>query len=256
MKFKDALLAIVFLLALNACAKKDAQSLGSNVGQVADGFDMANSDPAAIELVDSILIAMGGRDNWEKTRYISWNFFGNRDLVWDKTSGRVRIYSHKDTITYLVNLNSMEGRVRIKDQEITEIDSLKKLLTKAKSIWINDSYWLVMPFKLKDPGVRIKYLGEETLSDGMQCNVLELTFDKVGDTPQNKYRLFVDMSDNLIKQWAYYNQATQDSSNFIRPWDNYRKYGDILLSADRSDGAGPRNVKVDRELSDRIFTEF
>jgi hypothetical protein len=155
-----------------------------------------------------------------------------------------------------VNLNTLEGRVRIKDQEITEVDSLKKMLAKAKSIWINDSYWLVMPFKLMDPGARIKYMGEEKLSSGMQCNVLELTFDNVGDTPQNKYRLYVDMSDNLIKQWAYYNQATQDSANFVRPWDNYRKYGNILLSADRSDGGGPRSVKVEGELPDRIFTDF
>lgn len=256
MKFKDTLLTIAFLIALSACEKKETKSLGSNVNQAAEGFEIANSDPAAIELVDSIMIAMGGRENWDKTRFISWNFFGNRDLVWDKALGRVRIDSRKDTITYLVNLNTMEGRVRIKGQEITEVDSLKKMLTKAKSIWINDSYWLVMPFKLMDPGVRIKYMGEEKLSGGMQCNVLELTFDNVGDTPQNKYRLYVDMSDNLIKQWAFYSQAIQDSSNFVRPWDNYRKYGDILLSADRSDGGGPRSVKVDGELPDRIFTEF
>ncbi len=256
MKFNETLLTIAFLIALSACEKKETESLGSNINQAAEGFDMANSDPAAIELVDSIMIAMGGRENWDKTRFISWNFFGNRDLVWDKTLGRVRIDSRKDTITYLMNLNTMEGRVRIKGQEITELDSLKKMLAKAKSIWINDSYWLVMPFKLMDPGVRIKYMGEEKLSSGMQCNVLELTFDNVGDTPQNKYRLYVDMSDNLIKQWAFYSQATQDSSNFIRPWDNYRKYGDILLSADRSDGGGPRSVKVDGELPDRIFTEF
>jgi hypothetical protein len=256
MKSKDVLLPIVIMIALHACVKKDTESLGSSGKKAAEGFDLAHSDPAGIELADSILLAMGGLENWEKTRYISWNFFGNRDLVWDKRLGRVRIDSHKDTITYLVNLNTMEGRVRIKDQEITEADSLKKMLTKAKSIWINDSYWLVMPFKLKEPGVRIKYMGEEILSNGMQCNVLELTFNNVGDTPLNKYRLFVDMSDNLIKQWAYYNQATQDSSNFIRPWDNYKQYGSILLSADRSDGAGPRSVKVDDELSDHVFTEF
>jgi hypothetical protein len=256
MKFKDLLLTMAFLIALSACVKKNTESLASNVDQLQQSFDVADSDPAAIELVDSIMVAMGGRENWDKTRFISWNFFGNRDLVWDKTLGRVRIDSHKDTITYLVNLNTLEGRVRIKGQEITEVDSLKKMLAKAKSIWINDSYWLVMPFKLMDPGVRIKYMGEEKLSGGMQCNVLELTFDNVGDTPQNKYRLYVDMSDNLIKQWAYYSQANQDSSNFVRPWDNYRKYGNILLSADRSDGGGPRSVKVDGELPDRIFTEF
>ncbi len=257
MKIKEVFLPIVFLLAISSCATKETDSSeGSAVNPAADGFDMANSDPAAIELADSIMKAMGGRQNWDNTRFISWNFFGNRDLIWDKASGKVRIESRKDTITYLVNINTLEGRVRIKGQELVEKDSLEKMLLKAKSIWINDSYWLVMPFKLKDTGVKIKYLGEETLANGTQCNVLELTFKDVGNTPQNKYRLYVDLSDNLIIQWAYYSQATQDSANFVRPWDNYKKYGSILLSADRSDGGGPKNVEVDQNLAETIFTEF
>ena len=256
MNLKHGLLAILLATVLYACSTKPAESPLSVGNPAAEGFDLANSDPAAVELADSIMIAMGGRQNWDKTRYISWNFFGNRNLVWDKEIGRVRIESPKDSIIYLVNLNTLEGRVRVKGQELTESDSLKKMLNRAKSIWINDSYWLVMPFKLKDSGLTIKYVGEDTLMNGGKCNVLELRFNNVGDTPQNKYRIYVDLSDNLVKQWAYYNQASQDSSNFMRPWDNYQKYGNILLSADRTDGGGPKNVKVDENLPETIFTEF
>ena len=210
----------------------------------------------AVELADSIMIAMGGRKNWDNTRYISWNFFGGRDLIWDKKDNKVRIESFKDSITYLVDLDKLQGRVSVKGQEITEPDSLSKMVSKGKSIWINDSYWLLMPFKLKDSGLTIKYIGEDTLSNGSKCNVLELTFKDIGDTPQNKYRIFVDDNDNLVKQWSYYSNASQDSANFTRPWDNYQKYGDILISADRSDGGGPKNVKVDDNLPEKIFTEF
>ncbi|MEO5601107.1 MAG: hypothetical protein ABIR06_09280 [Cyclobacteriaceae bacterium] len=222
----------------------------------ASGFDLANSDPAAVELADSIMAAMGGRKSWDNTRFISWNFFGRRDLVWDKTEGRVRIESKQDSITYLLNLNSMEGRVQIKGQELTEPDSLQKMLKKAKSMWINDSYWLVMPFKLKESGVTLKYLGEDTIANGVKCNMLEMTFNNVGDTPENKYKIYVDLKDNLVKQWAYYKDAAQDSASQVWPFDNYKKHGDILLSADRSDKKGPANVRVDEKLPDAIFTEF
>jgi len=198
---------------------------------------------------------MGGRKNWDKTRYISWTF-GARNLTWDKKDNRVRIESLKDSILYLVDLNKLLGRVSVKGQEITEPDSLTKMLAKGKSMWINDSYWLLMPFKLKDTGLTIKYIGEDTMRTGTKCNVLELTFKDIGDTPQNKYRIFVDEDDNLVKQWSYYSNSNQDSANFTRPWDNYQKHGDILISADRSDGAGPKNVKVDDTLPDKIFTEF
>ncbi len=255
MALKITMVSFLTGLMLFSCGtKNESGRIGEN--PPADGFDIANSDPAAVELADSIMTAMGGRANWDKTRFISWNFFGNRDLVWDKKEGRARIESHKDSITYLVNLTTLEGRVSVRGNEIAPGDSLRKMLNKARSIWINDSYWLVMPFKLKDTGLTIKYVGEDTLMTGGKCNVLELTFKDVGDTPQNKYRIYVDLTDNLVKQWAYYSQATQDTSNFTRPWDNYKKYGSILLSADRSDGGGPRNVKVDDTVPDKMFTEF
>jgi hypothetical protein len=247
-------IGVFFLLLLAACQQDETAGSGNN--PPAPGFNLAHSDPAAIELADSVMEAMGGRENWDNTRYISWNFFGRRDLVWDKKEGNVRIESAPDTTIYLVNINDLTGRVQIKGQELTEPDSLKKMLTKARSIWINDSYWLLMPFKLKDSGVTLKYLGEDTTLTGVKCNVLELTFDNIGDTPQNKYRVYVDMSDNLVKQWAYYKEASQDSASQVWPWDNYKRYGNLLLSADRSDNRGPRNVRIDEKLPPEIFTGF
>ena len=239
------------LLFLFSCGGKKNEVINSP----AEGFDAANSDPAAIELADSIMIAMGGRENWDKTRFISWNFFGRRNWVWDKKTNRVRVESLKDSTIYLANLDSMAGRVRIKGQELKEPDSLRKMLKRAKSMWINDMYWLIMPFKLKDTGVTLKYMGEDTLK-GNRYNVLQLMFREVGDTPQNKYLLYVDVKDKLVRYWSYFENNKQDSANFTRPWDNYQKYGNILLSGDRSDGKGPKSVKVDETLPDKVFTEF
>lgn len=255
MKIKSVLIGIS-LLSLLACGTKEEKfetSRGDNTP--AEGFNLEGSDPAAVELADSVMVAMGGRKNWDNTRFISWNFFGRRDLVWDKFTGRVRIESPGDSTIYLVNVNTGEGRVSVKGQELAG-DTLQKMLTRAKEIWINDSYWLVMPFKLKDSGVTLKYMGEDSLKAGGKCNVVELRFKEVGVTPQNKYLVYVDIHDSLIKQWAYFANADQDSASFVRPWDNYKQYGKILLSADRSDGSGPKNVKVETSVSDNVFTEF
>jgi hypothetical protein len=245
----------LFAVLIWSCTGKPEPKSLAEQNPAMEGFDLVGSDPSAIQLADSIMHAMGGRENWDNTRYISWTFFGRRDLVWDKHTGRVRIDSKPDSTIYLVNVNTGEGKVKIKGTEITEPDSLKKLVDKAKSIWINDSYWLVMPFKLKDTGVTLKYMGEDTLK-GERFNTLVLTFREVGVTPQNKYKLYVDINEKLVRNWAYYSNADQDTANFIRPWDNYLKYGTILLSADRSDKGGPSNVKVEATLPDKLFTEF
>jgi hypothetical protein len=257
MKIKFVFLSIIISCLLMVSCNRDLAEKDTDLyNPPAEGFDLANSDPAAVELADSIMAAMGGRKNWDKTRFISWNFFGRRNLTWDKAEGRVRIESIPDSTTYLVNLNTLKGRVQIKGQELTEPDSLQKMLTRAKSIWINDSYWLVMPFKLKDSGVTLKYLGEDTMTTGVKCNVLELTFKNVGDTPNNKYRVYVDSKDNLVKQWAYYKEASQDSASQIWPFDNYQTYDGILISADRSDKKGPAHVRVEQKLPDSIFNQF
>ena len=254
MNRKTIVVVFAVLVWMTSCTGPDENAVSNN--PAAEGFNQANSDPAAVELADSIMVAMGGWKNWQDTRYISWNFFGFRNLVWDKHQQLARIESLRDSITFVVDLKNLSGKVWVKDQLITEPDSLKKMLQKAKSIWINDSYWLVMPFKLKDTGVTLKYLGEDILMNGDRCNLLQMTFEDVGDTPQNKYLVYVDLKDNLVKQWAYFSNSTQDSANFVRPWDNYKKYGKIWLSANRSDSSGPRNVTVAQTLKEKLFTDL
>lgn len=248
---------VILVITIAWACQKPTQETAEIIGNPhAEGFNFDGSDPAAIELADSIMMAMGGRANWESTRFISWNFFGRRDLVWDKSTGRVRIESPNDSTIYLVNVQTGEGRVQIKGEELLEADSLATMLDRARRIWINDSYWLVMPYKLKDSGVTLTYLGEEKNTKGVKCNVLELTFNEVGVTPENKYQVYVGVHDNLVNEWRYFQRAAQDSASAIWPFDNYKKYGNILLSADRSDDRGPKNVKVDATLPDAVFSEF
>jgi hypothetical protein len=252
MSFKSTIGLLVIVLSLYACNRLNE----TTINPASEGFDLANSDPAAVELADSIMVAMGGWENWDNTRFISWNSSGIRNVIWDKKEGRARIESLKDSTTYLIDLKTLAGKVYIGGQAVTRSDSLKNMLKRAKSLWSSDSYWLVMPFKLKDNGVTLKYLGEDTLKNGDRCNVLQITYNDDSDMPRSKYHVYVDLADNLVKQWAYYSTASQDSATFVLPWDNYKKYGNILLSADRSEGGGPVGVSVGDSLSEKIFTEL
>ncbi|MES2796377.1 MAG: hypothetical protein V4683_10440, partial [Bacteroidota bacterium] len=173
----------------------------------ADGFDLAGSDAKAIEIADNVMNSMGGRKNWDKTRYLTWVFFGNRKHVWDKWTGDVRVESIRDKSVTLVNINNNTGKVFRKGALVTEPDSVAKYLKMAKGQWINDSYWLLMPFKMKDSGVTLKYLGETKTQNNEDAFLLGMTFKEVGNTPQNRYQVWVTKNDNLVKQWAYYQKA-------------------------------------------------
>lgn len=222
----------------------------------ASGFDMAGSDPKAVQLADQVMAAMGGRKAWDNTHLIAWNFFGFRKLVWDKWTGTVRVDNLRDDQTVLLNINTDKGRVFRNGKELTEPDSVAKYVKAGKAAWINDSYWLVMPFKLKDSGVTLKYLGDTMATkDGKAADMIQMTFKGVGVTPDNKYHIWIDKKSHLVTQWAHYPKYTDEAPRFTLPWADYKKYGSILLSGERGE-RDLTEIKVFSGLPGEVFSDF
>lgn len=216
-----------------------------------------SSDKKAIEIAHEVLKAMGGKEAWDNTHYISWNFFGSRSLLWDKWTGLVRIEWLKKQRKVIVNLSNGSGKVQLDGVEQTHPDSLAKYLQMGKEVWINDAYWLVMPFKLLDPGVTLKYLGQNKTEDGRKADLLQLTFDNVGVTPQNKYKVWVDNESRLVTQWAYFEKFTDTEPKFTNAWSDYKRYGNILLSGSRGkEGRSLYPIEVMEQVTSGIFTTF
>jgi hypothetical protein len=196
----------------------------------APGFDQAGSDARAVKLADRVMEAMGGRDDWDKVQTIAWTIFG-RTHTWNKWTGDYRLEA--DTTLVVMNVNTMKGRVWEKGAEVVDAARRDETLKTAKSIWINDSYWLVMPYKLKDSGVTLKYGGEKATLDGRPAEVLVLTFKNVGDTPDNKYDVYVDKETGLVTQWSYYKNATDPDPRFTLPWTAWTAHDGVMMSTGR-----------------------
>lgn len=245
----------VFLFFLAGFLLAGCDQFSGEENPPAEGFNAEASDPQAIALADSVMQAMGGRDAWDDTRFLRWNFFGSRTLLWDKEKRRVRIEIPNEFSVYLIDLEDNTGRIMQLGEEVTQPDSVAKYVEKGKQIWVNDSYWLFMPFKLKDSGVTLKYAGKDTMQDGKEAEVVQLTFEEVGFTPENKYQVFIDPQDHLVKQWAFYRQASADSPDFITPWTGYQPYGNILLAGDRGEN-DITDIAVYEEVPEEAFSSF
>lgn len=224
----------------------------------APGFDTAGSDPRAIEIADAVMERMGGREAWDATRILTWRFFGRRLHVWDKHTGDVRIEgADRDTgepYLILMNLGSGEGRAWRGGEEVTDPEDLAEMLDRGEALWINDSYWLFMPYKLKDSGVTLRYLGPGTMEDGRAAEVLELTFEGVGRTPENKYHVYVAEESGLVEQWDYYRDAGDAEPAFRIPWHDWKRYDGILLSADRGESSHS-GIAVFDQVPRSVFTD-
>jgi len=243
----------LFLAGGMACKNETPVQTGQNIN---GAFNVEGSDPEAIWVAEDAIAESGGAEAWADTRYIKWNFFGRRWLLWDKKDGKVRIENTGNDTKLILDLNTRQGKVFKDGREWEDPDTLKKYLDNAYRIWINDSYWLAMPFKMKDPGVHLRYVREDTTVKGIASDVISLTFDSVGVTPQNKYEVWVGKNSSLVAQWAYYPNVLDSTPSIINPWDGYVKYGNIFLSSDRGENRQITGIKVYESLPASLFESF
>ena len=229
-----------------------------------DGGSVDADREKARVIAEEVMEAMGGWDNWHATRYIGFSFFGFRTHYWDKDTGRYRVsWTDRESgqsHVILMNLQTGEGTAYVDGTEVTDAGERNRSLERARGAWINDTYWLLMPYKLQDPGVDLVYAGEEDV-DGIVYDTLHLSFDEVGNTPGDEYWAYINPDTRLMDRWVYLLQLREGQDERSRgewKWNEWRKYGDILLSAERERMDGQKRsheeVAVYEHVADGVFT--
>ena len=242
-------------VALTVCQSAAAQAGNEDPGGQERVQVSPDSDSRAIEIAQSVIERMGGWESWDNTRCLSWRFFGRRMHHWDKWTGDVRIEgpAGDDDYLWLMNVNTTQGRVWKNGEEINDTEELAEALLTGRKVWVNDSYWLVMPYKLLDPGVTLKYSGEREMADGRAADVLKLTFGEgVGYTPENRYEVFVAKDTGLVEQWSFYRNAPDEEPGFTLPWQGWQEFGRIMLATGRGRGMD-WEIAVHDELPESVF---
>jgi hypothetical protein len=226
------------------------------------------SDPRAVAVADQVMEAMGGEAAWRGTCFLRFDFavavdgkmVMTRSHWWDKWRGRYRLEGKTkegEAYTVLMNLNTKEGSAWQGGKPL-EGEAKKQLLEKGYEAWVNDSYWLIMPYKLKDPGVVLKLAGE--LSEkGTTWDKLALSFDKVGLTPKDRYWAYVNRTTHLVDRWEYILQDENPKGPPSRfDWNNWQRYGKVMLSPDKMNATDKEriyfpNLAVMEAMPDAVF---
>ncbi|MBI4544361.1 MAG: hypothetical protein HY703_04115 [Gemmatimonadetes bacterium] len=226
----------------------------------------ALADPEVRRVHSRMMAAMGGADAWESARYFEFDFVvyrGGQEAArwrhrWDRWRGDYRLSGIRrgDTILALFNVNhAADGRVWLNGQPVQppRADSLRQF---AYARFINDSYWLIMPYKWTDPGVHLSYAGRQTDPNGRAWEAVKLTFENVGLTPENEYLAFISPETGLMERWHHFPRAGAEPA--IYDWTDWQRFGPILLSTnkpnpDRSAAIRFENVRVDTRVPAGAF---
>ena len=238
--------------------------------KVVETFNPARSDEKAIAIVDQVMKAYGV-DSFAKTRYLRFTWFvqdgearrNERTHTWDIQGQRNRLEGKTrdgKQLIATVDFATKTGQASLDGQIQFEADA-KRYTDIAYSTLINDSYWLLMPFKLKDPGVRLRYDGELPGGPSVVYDKIQISFDDgIGLTSKDKYWIFVNRSTHMIERWSYVLQgAGAGTSPVAWEWKETADIGGMKFALRKTQAEGEtaivmENVKVLTEVPDQVYT--
>jgi hypothetical protein len=235
------------------------------------GADETVIQPAAASIVESMMTAMGGRDTFNNLGALRFSFsFSARDTVrsfrthwWDKRTGSYRIQGKNrqgQDFVYLFNTNTKEGRAWLMGVEAEGDSARKAHLDRAYALFINDTYWFLMPYKLFDPGVHLAFDGEATVG-GSPVDRVKVTFDNVGLTPGDTYWAYIDRASHLMTRWGFILQDDKDEPEQLYDWTGWTDFGPLKFSTGRVKVDDPdrsilnlENIQVADSFPPDVFT--
>jgi len=224
--------------------------------------------PTPLAVGKALWSALGGDDGWSRAHYVRFDWIVERDgkrvvmrsHYWDRYSGRYRVDGVDEGKRYAVyfNVNTKAGDAFVDGKKVTDAAQAKKWLTDGYEAFINDSYWLLAPFKIFDPGVTLTWTGEDKGPNGEACDVLKLTFANVGLTPQDIYWLYVDKTSHLVVEWKYV-LGGENKPPTAFAWSEWHKVGPIMLASMRKGVGKPsvirfENLKVSSDVDEAALT--
>ncbi len=235
-----------------------------------------SADTRAAAVVDEMMKAMGGPEAWERARYLRFDWVVERESqqiayvrhLWDRYEGRYRVeWTTREGVklAVLFNVNTRAGKVLVNGEPARDEDE-QKYLDAAYQRFINDSYWLLMPWKLKDPGVNLEYAGQ-TEAGGEKYDLLHVSFGQVGLTPGDQYWAYINRRTHLMDRWAYFLQDEREKKGAPAldkgtpwEWSDWRDAGGGLRLACERTRVNARiyfpTVKVLASVEPGVFDSF
>jgi hypothetical protein len=217
-----------------------SESEGDTVSESEGDTAVVPTDTIAPETrADSVayrLLQAHGADAWASAPYLRFNFGietpDGRETIsrhlWDRTTGEYRMeWSTGPDSSYVALVNArkvqddrLAGTVYLNGEELAgSADSTARKTAYAR--FVNDTYWVLSPLKVFDPGVNRTYLPDSSTAEH---DVLRLTFDDVGPTPGDRYWLYVSTETGRLERWAYHLQGmSEDDPPQFYDWTQYEE---------------------------------
>lgn len=214
------LILIIATIFLN-CKNNTKEDIHNQLADTTEKFSAIKNlpDSEAGEIVKKTIARMGGMNNWENKKTLSYSktikFFDStgKELREIKQLHdyqlqpqlKIKISWEEDGDKYeSINNGSQAWKIKNGEEMTNEEDK--------KSAWnstFGGHYVATMPFKLTDKGTNLEYLGIETLANGKRAHNIKTTYNEGAGS-----------SAGMHTWWYYFDEKT------YQPVGNFLNYGD------------------------------
>ncbi|WP_299368012.1 hypothetical protein [Winogradskyella sp.] len=209
---------IIYLLLFVSCKSEKKETL-------------VDESSKALSIAEKIANAHGFK-NWENVSEVKFTFKVDRDTI--KGKGRSWVWKPKEDI---VKMTVGEAVVEYSRRQM---DSSHIAADRG---FINDKFWLLVPFQLvwdasatiSEPKEMVSPIKKETL------RMITLTYPNEGGyTPGDAYDIFFD--DNyMIREWVF-RQGNSENPSLTTTFENYQDFSGIKIAIDHKKEGGNWNL--------------
>ncbi|MEM9324400.1 MAG: hypothetical protein AAGA85_02035 [Bacteroidota bacterium] len=186
--------------------------------------------PAAEALADKMLQALN-KPAYDSLEELTWSFPRGHSFVWDKSVHQVKVQWADFTVD--LQPNRLDGVAYQNGEELSGT-SRDEAIQKAWALFANDSFWLVAPYKVRDPGTVRK------LVETNEGPALLVTYSTGGVTPGDSYLWILDES-GRPKAWKMW-VSILPIKGLEFSWENWQQLEGAWFAPTH---VGPASLSVD-----------
>ena len=215
---KPLYLSFICFLVLSACKPEKKE-------------DIAVESEEELTIAEKIANAHG-YEHWQNVERVAFTFKVDRDTI--KGNGRSWVWWPKKDSVYM--------KAGAQDVKYSR-HNLDSVPSNADKAFINDKYWLLVPFQLvwdtsatiSEPKKIVTPLGNKDL------DMITITYpDEGGYTPGDAYDIYYD-ANYLIREWTY-RRGNSPEPSLSNTFENYKDFNGIKIAIDHKKDNGNWNL--------------
>ena len=211
----------------------------------------AGGNEVEADRVAKEMMAALNKSAFDNIPYLRWEFFRpGQKYFWDKNKNAAVIEwggNHK----VILDLNSLKARAYV-DGAAQSGAALDEMKEKAWSLWANDSFWMIAPFKAFDPGTERKMVALDDVAQPGDKGLM-VSYTSGGVTPGDSYLWYLDENYRPYK-WKMWTSILP-VQGMETSWEGWEEHGGAWLSTVHN-FAGVKEAKLNQVKAGANWSEF